>query len=63
MSLPHTDKRDLSAKQPARGCGVHIEQAWLCGHKHTKGTIRSMGRGLPAMRWRCVDCARAKAPS
>ena len=57
----HSDVRDVSGQQRPGGGGMHIAQTWLCGHKHTTGKIRSMGRGLPAMRWQCADCAKVKA--
>ncbi len=53
----YTNNRDTTHRQAVPGGGMDSRRSWMCGHKHTTGHIRSMGKGLPAMLWRCAACA------
>ena len=53
-----SDRRDLTDKQPKGGEGMSLARSWHCGHRHTSGKVRSLGRGLPPLLWKCANCAK-----
>ena len=54
----YSTHRDVTHIQRAPGPGASdMRQRWLCGHLHRTGVKRKVA-GLPALLWRCADCAK-----